>query len=317
MVLACTHAWSATAAERWQVEHDGLTDEGMDTALAVQKPKKKKSDTKDESKTDEAVDDDASEADEGDAVAEADAAASLDLDDVDADADTQLDTRAEDDNDGDDDTKPRRRSSGPAADMRGRLGIGALRTVSGLNGLTARYYLRDRFTLGLVGGVALFTHGETGDDGEFDERRSVGLMGVGTDAYFWPVQGDRNNQIYVDVGIGLRGMFYLGFDRLTGQEDDDDDDDTIDRPMEIDIEIPVAMQLFIGPSVALMPEFGAVVRIVPGSREADQQGNVDENPGTGIGEALGTTNGPGLGVELGSHAGMFMGLGVIYYFGAR
>ena len=41
----------------------------------------------------------------------------------------------------------------------------------------------------------------------------------------------------------------------------------------------------------------------------------DANPGTGVGERLGTTNGPGLGFELGNHAGLFMGIGVGYYFG--
>ncbi|TPV92664.1 MAG: hypothetical protein B7733_24350 [Myxococcales bacterium FL481] len=203
------------------------------------------------------------------------------------------------------------------APMRHRLGIGALRTVSGLNGLTARFYLARRLSLGAVGGLALFTHGETGDDGEFNERRTVGLAGAGLDAFFWPVQGDRRNQIYVDVGLGLRTMMYVGFDRFSGEEDEDDEDNTIDRPLEIDVEIPVATQVFIGPNVAFLPEFGVVMRIIPGSREADQQGNVDENPGTGIGEALGTTNGPGFGIEFGTHAGMFIGLGVIYYFGGR
>jgi len=197
------------------------------------------------------------------------------------------------------------------AAMKGRFGFGAMRTVSGLNGLFGRYYLANRFTLGLNAGFATFTHRETDDNGEFTRRRTVGAFAIGPEVLFWPVQGDRSQQVHADFGVGARVLTYVGFLGLPEEEQSN----TLDTPVEIDIEIPAAVQVFIGPRVSINPEFGFVVRIIPGSREPDQNGDFDMNPGTGIGQRLGTTSGPGLGFELGSHAGFFMGIGVGYYFG--
>ena len=98
---------------------------------------------------------------------------------------------------------------------------------------------------------------------------------------------------------------------------DDDATDTLNDPIEIDIELPLTTQLFIGKHVAIAPEFGFAVRIIPGSREPDEEGNADGNPGTGVGSRLGTTDGPGVGFELGSTSGVFLGLNVGYYFGKK
>jgi hypothetical protein len=197
------------------------------------------------------------------------------------------------------------------APMKGRFGFGAMRTVSGLNGLFGRYYLGNRFTLGLDAGFATFSHRETDDNGEFSRTRTVGAFAIGPEVFFWPVQGDRSQQVHADFGVGARALTYVGFLGLNEEEQSN----TLDTPVEIDVEIPAAVQVFIGPRVSINPEFGFVVRIIPGSREPDENGDFDMNPGTGIGQRLGTTNGPGLGFELGSHSGFFMGIGVGYYFG--
>ncbi len=198
------------------------------------------------------------------------------------------------------------------APMKGRFGLGALRTVSGLNALVGRYYLTNRLTLGLTAGFATFTHRDTDDNGEFTRRRTVGAVAVGPEAFFWPVQGPRDQQVHADFGAGARVLTYVGFLGLT----DEERGNTLNTPVEIDIEIPLKIQLFIGRRVSISPEFGVAVRIIPGSREPDQNGDFDMNPGTGIGGRLGTTSGPGLGFEIGNHAGLFMGIGVGYYFGA-
>jgi hypothetical protein len=195
--------------------------------------------------------------------------------------------------------------------MKGRFGFGAMRTVSGLKGLYGRYYLRNRLTLGLTAGVATFSHRDTDDNGELSRTRTVGAFAVGPEVFFWPVQGPRDQQVHADFGVGARVLTYVGFLGLPEEEQSN----TLDTPVEIDIEIPAAIQVFIGPRVSINPEFGFVVRIIPGSREPDQNGDFDMNPGTGIGQRLGTSSGPGLGFELGSHAGFFMGIGVGYYFG--
>src|SRR5690606_35561675 len=202
-------------------------------------------------------------------------------------------------------------ASRSAAPMRGRFAIGAMRTVAGLNGLMVRGYVLNRLSLGWVTGVATFSHRDTDENGDYERVRTVGRVGFGPEVFFWPVQGDRAHQVHADVGIGARMTAYVGFLRRLEEQREE----TLDTPVELAFEMPVALQLFIGPRVAIMPEFGVVFRYVPGRREPDENGESDANPGTGAGERLGTSNGPGFGFELGDHAGLFMGVGVGYFFG--
>lgn len=195
--------------------------------------------------------------------------------------------------------------------MKGRVGLLGTRTISGLNGVSLRFYALDKLTVGLTAGFAVFTHKEEDENGEFGQSNTVGLFGAGPSLFFWPYQGDRNKVVYADFGVGMRTLVYLGF---TGANDEDVED-TLNDPIEVDIEIPVSTQVWFGKRVSVAPEFGLAVRIIPGNREPDENGAFDTNPGTGVGERLGTTNGPGLGVELGSTSGVFLGLNVGYYFG--
>ena len=195
--------------------------------------------------------------------------------------------------------------------MKKRVGFGAMRTLAGLNALLVRGYVTNRLTLGAVLGAATFSHRDVDENGEFGRIRTVGAVGFGPELFFWPYQGDRGQQVHADFGIGARVTSYLGFfGRLPNERGD-----TLDFPVEIDVEIPVALQLFIGQRVAVLPEFGVAFRIIPGSREPDQNGATDSNPGRGVGSRRGTSDGPGLGFELGDHTGLFMGIGFAYYFG--
>jgi hypothetical protein len=196
--------------------------------------------------------------------------------------------------------------------MKGRIGLGAMRTLSGLNAISTNFYVLDKLSLNVAVGFATFTHKDVDENGDFGITRTFGYVGAGAGVFYWPYQGDRSNQVFADVGIGGRGVFYKGF---RGGLDPDNDDRKLDDPMEIDLEIPMQVQLWIGDQVSFTPELGVAVRFVPGSREPDENGDTDENPGTGAAGRLGTTNGPGIGVELGSHAGLFFGLGIHYYFG--
>jgi hypothetical protein len=195
--------------------------------------------------------------------------------------------------------------------MKGRVGFGALRTVAGLNALLVRGYVSNRVTLGAVVGAATFTHRDVDENGEFGRVRTVGAVGLGPELFFWPYQGSRAQQVHADFGIGARATAYVGFFGRLPEEREE----TLDIPVEVDVEIPVALQLFIGQRVAILPEFGVAFRIIPGNREPDQNGDFDSNPGRGIGSRRGTTDGPGLGFELGDHAGLFMGIGFAYFFG--
>lgn len=199
----------------------------------------------------------------------------------------------------------------PAAPMKNRVGFGAMRTLAGLNGLFVRWYAVDRFTVGLNLGAATFSHGDTDENGDFERTRTVGAVGVGPEFFYWPFQGDRSQQVYADFGVGARVSTYFGF---LGQLEEEETD-TLDAPLEIDVEIPASIQLFIGKRVAVIPEFGVAFRIIPGNREPDQNGEFDANPGRGIGSKRGTSNGPGFGFDLGDHGGLFMGIGFAYFFG--
>jgi hypothetical protein len=195
--------------------------------------------------------------------------------------------------------------------MKGRVGIGGIRTLSGVNGLVLNFYPTNKLSLGTVVGFGAFSHKEADDNGDFNQRRTVGLLGAGLHAFYWPVQGNRDKYISADFGVGARGVVYVGI------QPGDENPDTLDRPLEIDIEVPITTQVFIGDSVAITPEFGFVARIVPGHREPDELDNSDSNPGTGAGGRFGTTNGPGIGFEIGQHGGVFFGLSISYFFGAE
>ncbi len=196
--------------------------------------------------------------------------------------------------------------------MKGRIGLGGTRSLSGVNALSLRYYAAPKLSIGALLGMATYSHKEAGDNGDFDQTKTVGLLGAGIQAFYWPVQGNRSRPISADFGIGFRSVLYVGFGA-----DDDENDETLEGPLEIDFEIPITTHVFIGDAVAITPEFGLVVRVVPGQREPDGQDNADSNPGSGAGGRLGTSDGPGLGVEFGEHGGVFFGLSITYFFGGE
>jgi hypothetical protein len=201
-------------------------------------------------------------------------------------------------------------SAAAAPGMKGRIGLGGTRSLAGVNGISLRYWAASKLTIGALVGFATFSHKEPDDNGDYQQTRTVGLLGAGLQAFYWPVVGNRAKYISADFGFGARGVVLVGFGP------GDENPDTLDRPLEIDIEVPITTSVFIGDSVALTPEFGFVARIIPGNREPDEQDNSDSNPGSGVGERLGSTNGPGLGFELGEHGGVFFGLSITYFFGA-
>ncbi|MCA9700231.1 MAG: hypothetical protein KC431_22085, partial [Myxococcales bacterium] len=196
--------------------------------------------------------------------------------------------------------------------MKGRFGLGGTRSLSGINAISARYYVADKLSIGALVGVATYSYKEPDDNGDYNKTRTVGLLGSGVQMFYWPVQGDRSKYISADFGVGFRGLVYVGFGA-----DDDENPETLEGPLEIDVEVPLTTHIFIGDSVAITPEFGLAVRIVPGNREPDQQDNSDTNPGSGAGSRLGGTDGPGLGFELGNHGGVFFGLSITYFFGGK
>ena len=198
----------------------------------------------------------------------------------------------------------------PAAPMRNRVGVGAIRTLGGANALRVSWYAIDRLSVGALVGFATFTHEAQDENGDYTAKETYGLVAAGGDVTYWPVQGKRDRAVYADLGVGVRATFFTGV-----RPPPEDDTGRRNKPFEIDVEIPVSMPIWFGTNVSVIPEFGFTARIVPGSREPDENNNVDNNVGQGTAERLGTTSGPGWGVELGDNGGLFFGLSFAYFFG--
>lgn len=197
--------------------------------------------------------------------------------------------------------------------MKGRVGVGAMRTLGGANGIRIDGYVTDKLTIGGVAGFGLFGHkAPNPQDGEFTETEVYGLFAGGLHAMYYPVQGNRAQPVHADFGIGGRAVVFAGL-----RPKPEMDDGTRDTPLELNVEMPVAMPIWFGENVVVIPEFGWVFRWVPGTREPDGDGNADENPGSGAAERFGTTNGPGLGFEIGDHGGLFFGLSIQYFFNRK
>jgi hypothetical protein len=212
-------------------------------------------------------------------------------------------------------------SGSSGGELQGRFGLGAIRTISGLTGVNARYFVLDQLSIGLNMGIGTWTYKENdpastdvcpGPDCRLEETRTVATLGMGLEALYFVKLGNPAGQLpfYADFGLGGRFTYFQGINNADVNNNHDD-------PTEVDIEIPLVLQLRFGDHFVLSPEFGAIFIIVPGSRE-----DGDVNPGTfkpdtslgpndGIG---GPYSGPGFGFRLGNGVGLFGGASMHYYF---
>ena len=206
-------------------------------------------------------------------------------------------------------------SSGGIDSFKGRFGLGAIRTISGLNGINFRYFVADKFAIGANLGVALFTYRENdpattdmcpGPECELENTRTVAALAASIEALYFARLGREAGRLPFRADFGFGGRF--GFQSIVN---DQDVEDNLDDPTELHIELPLVVQLMFGNNFALSPEFGVDFRIVPGSR-ADG----DVNPGSGRPGSIspGAANGPGFGFNLGNGVGLFGGASMHYYF---
>jgi len=274
------------------------------------------------------------------ASADADAgweAASLDADasaDVDTDLDSESDTttgsisastassgNTETSASTDDDLEPISSapptvSSGGIEGFKGRFGVGAIRTIAGLNGINFRYFLTDNFSLGGSAGVALFTYHENDPAStdpacpdpqcNLEDTRTVAFMAFNIEGLYFIHLGREAGQLPFRADFGLGGRFGVMTSANAA-----DVEDNLDDPTELHIEIPLVFQLMFGNNFALSPELGMDFRIIPGSRE-DGDDNEGIN-GTTLG-AFGAADGPGFGWDLTPGVGLFGGASMHYYF---
>ncbi len=207
-------------------------------------------------------------------------------------------------------------SGGAIDSFKGRFGVGAIRTIAGLNGINARYFITDKFMLGGSAGVALFTYRENDPDStdpacpdpncNLEDRRTVAFMAFNIEGLYFLHLGREAGRLPFRADFGLGGRF-----GVITSANAADVNNNLDDATELHIEIPLVFQLMFGNNFALSPELGMDFRIVPGSRE-----DGDANPGARPGSfaALGAVDGPGFGWDLTPGIGLFGGASMHYYF---
>ncbi len=198
----------------------------------------------------------------------------------------------------------------------GRFGVGAIRTIAGLNGINMRYFITDKLAIGGSAGVALFAYGENdpesddvcpGDDCTYEDRRTVAALGFNIEMLYFAHLGREAGALPFRADFGVGGRF-----GLLSVINASDIEDNLDDPTELHIEIPLIFQLMFGNNFALSPELGMDFRITPGSRE-EGDSNVGAFDETGI--SPDAVDGPGFGWDLTSGIGLFAGASMHYYFG--
>jgi len=281
------------------------------------------------------LDDDASETDVAEETETADAAsaeADVGWEAANLESATVEETEMETETEVDTETSTASISAGPAANddlepigpapadsggidgFEGRLGVGAIRTLAGLNGINVRYFVTDKLAIGGSAGVALFTYRE--DDPEstdpacpdpacrLEETRTVAVMAFNLEALYFLRIGREAGALPFRADFGLGGRF-----GVMTSANATDVEDNLDDLTEFHVEVPLVFQLMFGNNFALSPELGMDFRIVPGSREEG-----DSNTGFG-GNGIGFgTDGPGFGWSLTSGIGLFGGASMHYWF---
>jgi hypothetical protein len=207
----------------------------------------------------------------------------------------------------------------------GRFSLGAARTLAGLNGINARFYISDHFHLGLNIGVATFSYREpdlAGDaidcstdqtDGSCTKTmRTLAYIGSSLEGIYWILGKPAGNLPFqADFGLGGR----LGFQHLVNGTDIAVN---LDDPLQFTLEVPLILMLNFGENFSIAPEFGAVFRWNPGTRLADNTVMPpelgDSNPGFDGPASRIPTTGPGFGFEITDGIGLFGGASILYAF---
>lgn len=211
-------------------------------------------------------------------------------------------------------------SSATGDGLRGTFGLGAIRTLGGLTGVNARYFVLDRLAVGVNVGVMTWSFRENdplstdpcpGPDCVLEENRTVAVLGLGLEGIYFVKLGNPAGTLpfRADFGVGGRFTYLQAINEA-------DVADNLDDPTEFDIEIPMVVQLRFGDHFTLSPEFGFNFIIVPGSRAEG-----DANPGTlkpdlviGPSTGGGPYSGPGFGFQITNGIGVFGGASLHYYF---
>ena len=163
--------------------------------------------------------------------------------------------------------------------FKGRVALGAIRTIAGLNGVNCATSSPTSSPSAPARAWPCSRTARTtpttmdpcpGDMCELEESRTVAAMAFNFEALYFAKIGREAGQLPFRADFGLGGRF--GIISIVNATDVADN---LDDPLEMHVEIPLVFQLMFGNNFALSPEMGLDFRLVPGSRAAG-----DTNPGT-------------------------------------
>jgi len=154
-----------------------------------------------------------------------------------------------------------------AKDMSKRFGIGGQRSLTGYSGVHGKYFIEEHWSVDLSIGLRLFKPTNDAD------RDLIGGTAITPGFNYWIIPGQQSGPIQASLGVGGRIGLYIMMQDGTNEQ------------IEVDFELPVVAEVFLGNHFSLAPEVGLVFRIPIGEQGGFQY------PRTGFGMIIGDNTG--------------------------
>jgi hypothetical protein len=182
-------------------------------------------------------------------------------------------------------------SQADAKNLQGRLGLGLEQSISGVSGLTVRYWSGERVGLhATVGGGVATGVGENGDEIGTSIGASVGMI------------YNVARALHANLGIGVRAAVGMRNEALRNALDNSGDPQRNGDDLQFNLEFPIVIEYFLSESFSVSVASGFLLVFVP------SDGAVLSPKGHG-GSSIPDTMAIGIG------AGSITGsLGAVFYF---
>ena len=178
-----------------------------------------------------------------------------------------------------------------AKNLKGRLGLGLEQSISGVSGLTIRYWAGDRLGIhATLGGSVATGLNEDGDE--------VGTSIGASAGFIYNVA----RALHANLGMGVRAAVGLRNEALRNALDTSGDPQRAGDDLQFNIELPIVIEYFLSESFSVSVSSGLLLVFVP------SDGAVLSPKGNG-GSTIPDT--VGIGIGAGSITGS---LGAVFYF---
>ncbi|TPV92438.1 MAG: hypothetical protein B7733_25740 [Myxococcales bacterium FL481] len=127
-------------------------------------------------------------------------------------------------------------------DMAGRMGVGAQRTLAGASELSFKWFIIQRLSLGFGAGMVL-----DADDVD-DDRVRQSTFSFSPSVFGWFLRTKEVGPVAASLGLGVRPSMIIH----------NGNDTTVVEPV---LEVPLAVEVYVGEHFAIQPEAGVTFRI--------------------------------------------------------